>query len=382
MKKDIYLDNNATTRVADEVREAMSPFFREMYGNPSSIHAKGREAKKHLEIARARVADYLNCATDEVVFTSCGSESNNLAIKGAFFSSPKKKRHIITCVTEHPSVRNTCESLKELGAEITYLTVDSSGFIDMDELAASITDDTILISVMLANNETGIINDIAAVAEISRDRGVLIHTDAVQASGKIPLDVASLGVDMLSISGHKFHAPKGVGALYVKKGLALVALIDGGGQEFGLRAGTENVPYCVGLGKACEIARKSIGENFNHLLSLKREFYAAVVENVTDVALNGDFEKSLPNTLSLSFKGVDVQSLLINLDLKGVMVSSGSACSSGAPKASHVLTAMRLGAERLKCVLRVSFSTYTTAEEIGRAADILIEAVNSLKKKY
>ncbi len=380
MTNTIYLDNNATTKVADEVREELLPFLRGAYGNPSSIHAKGQEAKKYLEIARARTARFFNCAVDEVVFTSCGSESNNHAIKGAFFSSPKKRRHIVTCQSEHPSVINTCESLRQLGAAVTYLAVNSRGFIDLDELKRSITGDTILVSIMLANNETGVIHNISEISDIARGMGVLTHTDAVQASGKMKIDVAKLGVDMLSISGHKFHAPKGIGALYVRKGLALTSLIDGGGQEFGMRAGTENIPYITGLGKACELAHNNIDEIAGKLLSLKKGFYEKIAAAVADVTLNGDYDSSLPNTLNISFKGVDVQSLLINLDLKGVMVSSGSACSSGAPKASRVLTAMGLSDDRLKCVLRVSFSRYNTNEEVMKAADILIDIVNSLKK--
>ena len=380
MKNTIYLDNNATTKISDEVRDELALAL-VRYGNPSSIYAAGREAKKHLELSRETVASFFGCAPDEVIFTSCGSESNNLAIKGTFFSSPRKRRHIITCKTEHPSVISTCESLKSLGADVTYLSVDSAGHIDLDVLSASITDDTILISIMLANNETGVIADLKRISEIAKDNGVLLHTDAVQASGKLPLNVEELGVDMLSISGHKFHAPKGVGALYVKKGLALTPLIDGGGQEFGLRAGTENTPYISALAKACEIARDSINKISAHMLSLKKEFYDKITGTVDDVVCNGDFDRSLPNTLNLSFKGVDVQSLLINLDLKGVMVSSGSACSSGAPKASRVLTSMGLTDELLGCVLRISFSAYSTREEVMRGADIIIDTVNGLKRK-
>lgn len=379
MQKTIYLDNNATTQVSDAVRDEMLPFFGEMYGNPSSSHAKGREAKKHLENARERVARFFNCAPVEVIFTSCGSESNNLAIKGTFFSSLKKSPHIITCKTEHPSVINPCEALKAFGAKVSYLDVDSSGFIDLDNLREKINDDTLLISIMLANNETGVINDIKAISKIASERGVLLHTDAVQAVGKVSIDVGELGADMLSISGHKFHAPKGVGALFVKKGLALKSIIDGGGQEFSIRAGTENIPYIVGIGKACEIAHENIITISEHLLALKKEFYAKITQNIEGVSLNGDFEKSLPNTLNLSFKGINAQSLMINLDLNGVMVSSGSACSSGAPKASHVLKAMHLSDERLKCVLRISFSALNTLDEVIRAADILIDTIKKLK---
>ena len=377
MKKIIYLDNNATTPVAGEVKEAIIPFLQDIYGNPSSIHSKGREAKKYLEAARERQAKFFNCAPDEVIFTSCGSESNNLAIKGTFFSSMKKNRHIITCETEHPSVINTCEALKEFGAKITYLGVDKTGMIDLDELKESITDDTIFISIMLANNETGVINDIKKIAELAREKGIIFHTDAVQASGKMPIDVKELNVDLLSISGHKFHAPKGVGALYVKIGLALKSLIDGGGDEFGLRAGTENLPYIAGLAKACDIAVRDMDKASSHMLSLKKDFFDKITNNINGIVLNGDFENSLPNTLNISFKGVDVQSLLINLDLMGIMVSSGSACSSGAPKASHVLTAMGLDEELLKCALRISFSKYTAIEEVMYAADVLIDTINN-----
>ncbi|MFC1855574.1 cysteine desulfurase family protein [Thermodesulfobacteriota bacterium] len=381
MSKIIYLDNNATTKVADEVREEISTFLKDIYGNPSSTYNKGREAKKHLGDAREMVASFFNCREDEVVFTSCGSESNNLALKGTFFSSIKPIKHIITCKTEHPSIINTCESLKELGAKITYLNVDRSGHMDLDELKKSITDETILISLMLANNETGVINDIKAISEIASERGVLLHTDAVQASGKMGLDVKALNVDMLSISGHKFHAPKGIGALYVKKGLLLKPLIDGGGQEFGMRAGTENSAYIAGLKKACELVMSDIDERAAHMLNLKKEFFSKITSAIDGVVCNGDFEKSLPNTLNLSFKDVDVQSLLISLDLKGIMVSAGSACASGAPKASRVLTAMGLNDDLLKCVLRISFSAYSRLEEVMEAADVLIETVNSFRDK-
>jgi cysteine desulfurase len=377
----IYLDNNATTEVLAEVRAEINLYLKDVYGNPSSIHLKGREAKKHLEEARDTVASFFNCNSDEVVFTSCGSESNNLAIKGTFFSSLKKNRHIITCKTEHPSVINVCEALKEFGAKVTYLNVNTSGHIDFDELSDSITDDTVLISLMLANNETGVIHDLKKVSEIAKSRGVLFHTDAVQAPGKIPIDVQELGVDMLSISGHKFHAPKGVGALYVKKGLALKPLIDGGGHELGLRAGTENTAYIAGLKKACEIVDGNLDTISSHMLSLKNKFFERIKAGVDGVIYNGDFEKSLPNTLSLSFPGVDVQSLLINLDLKGIMVSSGSACSSGASKASRVLTEMGISEETLKCTLRISFSGYSKEDEALSGADIIIDTVNSLKKK-
>jgi cysteine desulfurase len=380
MKKIIYIDNNATTPVSKEVSDEVCLLLKDGYGNPSSIYSKGREAKKHLETAREKTASFFNCLNDEVIFTSCGSESNNLAIKGTFFSSLKKNGHIITCKTEHPSVINACEALKEFGAKITYLNVDGSGLIDPDELKESITPDTILISIMLANNETGVINDVKKIAGTAAENGILMHTDAVQAAGKIPVNVKELGVDMLSISGHKFHAPKGIGAIYVKKGLALKPLIDGGGQEFGLRAGTENTAYIAGLGRACEISHKNINEFSSHMLSLKKDFFDKLTNSIDDIALNGGFENSLPNTLNLSFKDVDVQSLLINLDLKGIMVSSGSACSAGAIKASRVLTAMGLDEELLKCVLRISFSAYNTHEEVMSAADVLIETINALKK--
>ena len=379
MKKIIYLDNNATTPVADKVSEEILLHLKEFYGNPSSIYSKGREAKKYLERQRETVAAFFNSAHDEVIFTSCGSESNNLAIKGTFFSSLKAKKHIITVTTEHPSVINTCESLRELGARITYLPVDNKGHIDIDELEDSISDDTILVSVMLANNETGVIADIKKISDIARACGVLLHTDAVQASGKIPIDVKALGVDMLSISGHKFHAPKGVGALYVKKGLALKTQIDGGGQEFGLRAGTESTAYIAGLAKACELSMNNITCASERMYSLKREFFDKLSSNIDGIIYNGDFEKSLPNTLSISFKGVDTESLLISLDLKGVLVSAGSACSSGAKKASRVLKAMALPDDLLECVLRISFSAYSTKEEMHSAADIIIETVKEIK---
>jgi cysteine desulfurase len=326
--KSIYLDNNATTPVHAEVIEAMLPFFREAFGNPSSIHWAGSSVKKAVNTAREQVASLINCSPSEVVFTSGGSESINNAIKGIAASRGKEGSHCITTMVEHPAVFNSCQYLKRQGFGLTCLGVDRDGMLDLDELESTITEQTMMISVMAANNETGVLFPVREIGEIAVARGIPFICDSVQAVGKIPLDFRNLPVDILTISGHKLHAPKGVGALIVRNGVRLPPLIHGGPQENNRRAGTENVPGIVGLGKACEIARKDLGNEIARIRTMRNTLEKGIIERIPDVKINGHPEKRLPNTLNISFKGIYVEPLLADLNQAGIAVSAGSACSS------------------------------------------------------
>nr|VFK39377.1 MAG: cysteine desulfurase NifS [Candidatus Kentron sp. SD] len=385
-KKRIYLDNNATTGLDPQVLDAMSPYLDSLPGNPSSIHELGRGAREAIEEARRRVAGLLHCRPRRIVFTGGGSESDNLAIKGVAFSHSDKGRHIITSTIEHPAVLNTCRFLATIGYRTTYLPVDQYGQIDPRQLEGAIRNDTILVSIMLANNEVGTVLPIRKLSAIARARGVLFHCDAVQAAGKIPIDVHELGVDLLTLSGHKFHGPKGVGALFVEKGVRLASLIHGGKQEMGLRAGTENVPAMVGIGKAAEIAAMEM-HKMAKAARLRDALHREMVRLIPNARVNGysegNTEKRLPNTLNLTLPGLRGESLVVALDQKGVMLSSGSACKSGSPEPSHVLIAMGLTPEEAHCAVRFSLSGRTTdadIEEVARAVQaVLVEMETTVR---
>lgn len=374
----IYLDNNATTKVADAVREAMLPFLGPNHGNPSSIHGTGRDAKEAMENARRQVAKTINARPRRIVFTGCGSEADNLAIKGVAFANREKGNHIITTTIEHPAVLGACRFLEKLGYEVTYLDVDETGWLDPEKLRAAITDRTILVSIMMANNEVGTVLPIRELCEIAHEREVLFHTDAVQAVGKVKVDVEELGVDLLSLSGHKFHAPKGIGALYVKKGVKLEPLIHGGKQESGLRAGTENVAAIIGFGKAAELALQA-SQNGKQMSALRDKLESGIKKLLPEARLNGHPEKRLPNTLNLTLPELRGESLVVALDQHGISLSSGSACKSGSPKPTHVLMAMGKSEEEAHCAVRLSLSHNTTEKDIDATIAALAQVLEEME---
>ena len=351
----IYLDNNATTQVADEVREAMIPYLTATYGNPSSIHGTGRDAREAIENGRRQVAKLINAQPRRIVFTGGGSEADNLALKGVAFALHDKGKHIITTTIEHPAILSTCKFLEKLGYRITYLGVDENGWLRPGKVQDAITEDTILASIMMANNEVGTILPIKELCAIAHARGVLFHTDAVQAIGKVKVDVQQLDIDMLSLSGHKFHGPKGIGALYVRKGIGLEPLIHGGNQESGMRAGTENVPSIVGLGKAAELAVYALRDS-DRVRVLRDKLAEGIKKLVPDATLNGHPKNRLPNTLNLILPGLRGESIVIALDQHGISISSGSACKSGSPEPTHVLIAMGRTEQEAHCSVRFSLS--------------------------
>lgn len=376
-----YFDNAATTRIKEEVLEEMLPYFNEKYGNPSSIYSIGRASKKAIEEARKKVASLINCNPNEIYFTGCGSESDNTIIKGIVYTNRKRGRHIITSQIEHPAVLHTCQVLEKQGFEVTYLRVNKEGFIDIEELRSSIRNDTILISIMFANNEIGTIQPIEMIAKIARMHNIVFHTDAVQACGNVPIDVKRMGIDSLSLSGHKLYAPKGIGALYVRSGIEFEKFIDGGHQEKNKRAGTENVAGIVGLGKACELARINLESHMQHLKELRDYFVAQVGEKIEDVILNGSIENRLPGNTNFSFVGVDGEALLLNLDAKGICASAGSACTSGSSAPSHVLSSIGLSNELAHSSLRVTFGEDNTKEDVDYLVENLCEIVKKLRKR-
>ncbi len=375
-QRQVYLDHNATTAVDPEVLEVMLPFLRNAYGNPSSIHSRGTEARDAVESARRVIAQALNCTARRVVFTGGGSESDNLAIKGVAFAKRNAGNHIITSTVEHPAVLKTCESLQTFGFDITYLEVDAAGMVDPAALAEAITDRTVLASVMMANSEVGTVNPILELARAAGHRGVLFHTDAVQGLGKLPIDVEELGVDLLSISSHKIHGPKGVGALYVRQGVELSPLVHGGGQEHRVRAGTENVPGIVGFGKACELAVRRLNQGeMERVRGLRDKLEAGIRELVPGAKLNGHPTERLPNTLNMTLPEMRGESLVFFLDRHGVFFSSGSACRSGNPDPSHVLVAMGLSDEDAHCTIRMTLGVGTTGEDIDYVVEHLGEVI-------
>lgn len=381
----VYLDHNATTPVHPEVVEAMMPFFRDQFGNASSIHWAGREVKKYLDEAREKVAALMNADPEEIIFTGCGTESDNMAIKGVASTHQDKGRHIITSKVEHHAVLYTCQFMRDLGYEITYLSVDREGLIDLEELRRSIRPDTILVSIMFANNETGTIMPVQEIGAICREKGVLFHTDAVQAVGKIPIDLKKLPVDILSLSGHKLNTPKGIGAQFIRKGTKLSPLIHGGAQERNRRAGTENIPYIIGLGKACGIARRDIAKRHDYLQGLRDRLQEGIFRKVPHVELNGHPTKRLPNTLNMSFLYVEGESLLLNMDLEGIAVSSGSACSSGSADASHVILAMGKSPLVAQSAIRFSLGWTNTGEDVDYVLEVvppIIERLRAISPLY
>ena len=379
MERKIYLDHNATTPVHPEVLEAMLPYYKERFGNASSIHSFGREAKVALEESREKVAKFLNADPLEIYFTSGGTESDNLAVKGVAWANKKKGNQIITSQIEHHAVLESCKYLEKEGYEIAYLPVDKYGLVNHDELKKSIKKETVLVSIMHANNEVGTIQPIAELAGLAKEKGVYFHTDAVQSTGKMKIDVNELNVDMLSLSAHKFYGPKGVGALYIRRGVRLTPLAHGGHHEKSRRAGTENVPGIVGLAKALEIAHADMQEEEKRLKNLTETFYKKVTERIPDVFMNGHPVLRIPNTMNLSFKGVEGESIVLNLDLKGIGVASGSACTSGSLEPSHVLSAMRVPGDLAQSSLRFSFGRSNTVQDVDYVVELLPEIISKLR---
>ena len=375
----IYMDNAATTRVKDEVIQALLPCYNEVYYNPSSIYSQCRRAKALMDIAREQVAKALNCLTDEVYFTGGGSEADNYAIKGVAFKLRAKGNHIITTNIEHHAVLHTCEWLEKQGFEVTYLEVDQEGFVSADQVRAAIKDTTILVSDMAANNENGTIEPTREIGEVCRDHKVLFHTDAVQAVGQIPIDVKAMNIDMLSLSGHKFHAPKGIGVLYVKKGVRLDNLIHGGGQERGRRAGTENVAGIVAIGKAIEMASERLEAHAARMTAMRERLIAGILE-IPYSRLNGPTgDRRLPNNINIIFEFIEGEGILLNLDFEGICASSGSACTSGSLDPSHVLLAIGLPHELAHGSLRLSLGDFNTDEEVEKVIEVLPGIIKTLR---
>ena len=364
MAKEVYLDNNATTRVLPEVAEAMLPFLTEHYGNPSSIHRFGSAVGERLTMAREQVANLIG-ATDpiEIIFTSCGTEGDNAAIRGMLEARPTK-RHIVTTQVEHPAVLGLCQHLEKKGYRVTWLSVDENGGLDVEELRSALTDDTALVSVMWANNETGVIFPIEQIGAIVKAKGIPLHVDAVQAAGKIDLKVKDLPVDLMTISGHKFHAPKGIGALYVKRGLTFPPFMIGGHQERNRRGGTENVPGIIGIGKAAEVASSRIDSDATRIRGLRDQLESLLLRSCPGSRVNGDVQKRLPNTCNISFRYLEGESILVLLDQQGICASTGSACTAGSSEPSHVLRAMKVPPDWLQGAVRFSLGRFNTEKEI------------------
>ena len=376
----IYFDNAATTKLDDEVLKEMMPYLTNMYGNASAIYELGRESRKAVEDAREKVAKVLNCEVGEVYFTSCGSESDNTAIKGIARANKEKGNHIITSKIEHPAVIETCEQLKKEGFEITYIGVNEKGIVDLEELKRVIKPTTILISILFANNEIGTIEPINEIGKIAKEYGIIFHTDAVQAVGNVRIDVKDMNIDSLSLSGHKFYGPKGVGVLYVKKGIEFQNFINGGHQERNKRAGTENVAGIVGLGKAIELAYQNLDEHNKKITELRDYFINRITTKIPNVKINGDIVNRLPGNANVSFEGADAEGLLLNLDLKKICASSGSACSAGSLEPSRVLLAIGLEKEIAKSSLRVTIGKYNTKEEVDYLIESLEDIVARIRK--
>ena len=375
----IYMDNAATTRVTEPVMQAMLPYFTEIFGNPSSIHSYGREAHRALDEARSRVAGALGAKPNEIYFTGCGTESDNWAIRGAAYARKGKGRHIITSAIEHHAVLHTCEQLEKEGFEVTYLGVDEYGLVNPADLESAMREDTILVSIMTANNEIGTIQPITELAAIAKAHGALFHTDAVQAIGSVKFDVKQMGIDMLSLSGHKFHAPKGVGALYIRTGVKIERFIQGGAQERTQRAGTENLASIVGMGKAIELAAEKVDEHNAYLTGLRDHMISRILTEIPATRLNGHAEKRLPGNVNVSIRYIEGEALLLSMDIKGIAASSGSACTSGSLDPSHVLLAIGLPHEIAHGSLRLSLSEDNTLEEVDYAVDSLKEIVTRLR---
>ena len=377
--KNIYFDNAATTRLDEEVLNEMIPYLKENYGNASSIYKLGRDSKKAVEDSREKIAQVLNCKSNEIYFTAGGSESDNTAIKGIARANKLKGNHIITSKIEHPAVLETCKNLEKEGFEVTYISVDENGIINLEELKKSVKDTTVLITIMFANNEIGTVQPIEEIGKIAKEKNIYFHTDAVQAVGSIKIDVQKLNIDSLSLSGHKLYGPKGLGALYVKSGIKFEKFVDGGHQERNKRAGTENVAGIVGIGKAIEIAYSDLEEHNKKIKELRDYYVAQVTSKIPYVKVNGDMKKRLPGNSNISFRFIEGEGLLLNLDLKGVCASSGSACTSGSLDPSHVLLAIGLPHEIAHGSLRITIGKYNTKKEIDYLVENLIEIVNRLR---
>ena len=376
--KIIYLDNNATTRVHKEVVQIMLPYFEEYYANPSGMYTFAKNTHIEVEKARAQVASLLNAEAIEICFTSCGSEGDNFAIRGIIEANPNK-RHIITTRVEHPAVITTFRDFERKGYEVTYLDVDKDGNLDINELEKSIREDTAIVSIMWANNETGVIFDIEAISDIVKSKGAILHVDAVQAAGKIPIDMSKNKIDLLTISGHKIHAPKGIGALYIRKGTMIRPVQTGGHHERGRRAGTENVPYIIGFGLACEMAKNNMLHDIAHVKLLRDSLENELVSKIKNTKINGGASERLPNTLNISFQYIEGEAILLMLDRYGICASTGSACSSGTLEPSPILRAMNVPFDFAHSSTRFSFSIYNTMEEVEYTAKKVIEIVDTLR---
>ena len=377
--RDVYFDNNATTKVLPEVAAAMLPFYTEHYGNPSSIHRFGSAVGDRIAEARAQVAALLGAADPvEVIFTSCGTEGDNAAIRGMLEVRPDK-RHIVTTKVEHSAVLGLCQHLEKKGYRVTWLSVNQDGALDLDELGGALTDDTAVVSIMWANNETGVIFPIEKIGAMTRAKGIPFHVDAVQAAGKIPLRVSELPIDLLTISGHKFHAPKGVGALYVRRGITFSPFMIGGHQERNRRAGTENVASIIGMGKAAEIALPRIAADAAHVTHLRDQLQTLLLDSCPESRVNGGGENRLPNTLNISFRYLEGESILVLLDQRGICASTGSACTAGSSEPSHVLRAMGVPADWLQGAVRFSLSRFNTEAEVSYVNEIMPSIVQRLQ---
>lgn len=380
MAKEVYLDNNATTRVLPEVAEAMLPFLTEHYGNPSSIHRFGSAVGERLTVAREQVGNLIGAADPiEIIFTSCGTEGDNAAIRGMLEARPNK-RHIVTTQVEHPAVLGLCQHLEKKGYRVTWLSVDENGGLDVEELRSALTDDTALVSVMWANNETGVIFPIEQIGAIVKAKGIPLHVDAVQAAGKIHLKVKDLPVDLMTISGHKFHAPKGIGALYVKRGLIFPPFMIGGHQERNRRGGTENVPGIIGMGKAAEVASSRIDSDAARIRGLRDQLESLLLRSCPGSRVNGDVQKRLPNTCNISFRYLEGESILVLLDQQGICASTGSACTAGSAEPSHVLRAMKVPPDWLQGAVRFSLGRFNTEEEIDYVNEKMPTIVQRLER--
>jgi cysteine desulfurase len=385
MMKRVYMDHNATTPVHPEVLDTMLPYYKEKYGNASSVHSFGREARAAMEEARERLAEFIRAEPREVIFTSGGTESDNFAIEGAAFENSKKGKHIITSAIEHHAVLNTCKHLETHGFEVTYLGVDRYGVIDLDELKKALRDDTILITIMHANNEIGTIEPLGEISRISKENGIILHTDAAQTLGKIPVNIDELGIDLMSLSAHKLYGPKGVGALYVRRGTKVEPLVRGGHHEHNRRAGTENVPGIVGFGKAIEIAAADMKEEGRRLWNLTEKLRSGLQERIDYVYSNSHPTERLPATMNLSFDFLEGESIVLNLDMKGVAVSTGSACTSGTLEPSHVLMALGLQAATAQGAIRFSLGRDNTEADINYLLDEtppIIERLRAMSPLY
>ncbi|MDH5415665.1 MAG: cysteine desulfurase [Nitrosopumilus sp.] len=382
----IYLDNAASTKIHEDVLESMLPYLKEQYGNPSSIHRYGRLSHKAIEKARKQIASLINAEPSEILITSGGTESNNTALRGIAMKNPQCQ--IITSLIEHDAILEPCKKLSQNGFDIDYLPVDSFGMVDPLELKNHISEKTCLVSIMFGNNEVGSIQHISEISKICNEKKIPFHTDAVQAVGKIPIDVKALNVDLLSISSHKIHGPKGVGALYIKNGISITPFILGGGQENGLRSGTENVANVVGFGKACEIAKTNLDENISRMKKLRDQMIEKILDEIPEVTLNGHSEFRLPNNVHFTFLGVNGEDLIIKLDEFGIAASTGSACSVNTQKASHVLEAMGFSLEQITGSLRLTIGIFNNEKEIDQTVDILkkivkeLRSVSPFKEKY